>query len=97
MEASEANAASKRPQSQNLRQIWNLWPKLHMQPCLFGLFMPFLEVRKKIKKEDETPSTKPVSFAAGKKSSLQGKFSVFKTLHMERTLTLKDSDSTRIF
>ena len=23
-------------------QIWNLWPKLHMKPCLFGLFRPSL-------------------------------------------------------
>ena len=22
-------------------QIWNLWPKLHMLPCLFWLFWPF--------------------------------------------------------
>ena len=25
-----------------LPRIWNLWPKLHMQPCLFGLFRPSL-------------------------------------------------------
>ena len=30
--------------AQILPQIWNLWPKLDMQPCLFGLFRPFLEV-----------------------------------------------------
>ena len=28
---------------QNLPQIWDLWPKLHMKPCLFGLLRPFLE------------------------------------------------------
>ena len=38
--------------AQILHQIWNLWPKLHMQPCLFGLFRPSLNVlQKKIKKE----------------------------------------------
>ena len=31
-------------------QIWNLWPKLHMQPCLFGLFRPSL---RQIKEEED--------------------------------------------
>ena len=31
-------------------QIWNLWPKLHILPCLFGLFGPSFELREK---EDE--------------------------------------------
>ena len=57
---------------QILPQIWNLWPKLHMQLCLFGLYRPSLEVSKKIKKEerkkDELASTSPVGFIAGKKA-----------------------------
>ena len=36
--------------AQMFPQIWNLWPKLHMQPCLFGLFRPSLEVSQKKKK-----------------------------------------------
>ena len=29
---------------QNWTQIWSLWPKLHMLPCLFGLFWPSFEL-----------------------------------------------------
>ena len=36
--------------AQILPQIWKLWPKLHMLPCLFGLFRPFLDKSQKIKK-----------------------------------------------
>ena len=36
---------------QNLPQIWDLWPKLHMKPCLFGLFRPLFVRWRKIKKE----------------------------------------------
>ena len=38
--------------AQILPQIWHLWPKLHIQPCLFGLYRPSLDKsKKKIKKE----------------------------------------------
>ena len=37
--------------AQILPHIWKLWAKLHMLPCLFGLFRPFLGKSEKIKKE----------------------------------------------
>ena len=45
--------------AQILPQIWKLWPKLHMLPCLFGLFRPFLgKSEKKIKKKEQSASTR---------------------------------------
>ena len=48
----EAVRSSNGLRAQSLPQFWNLWPKLQMRPCLFGLFRPFLEVYEmKIEKE----------------------------------------------
>ena len=41
--------------AQILTQIWNLGPKLLMQPFLYGLFRPSLEASLKIRKEDGSP------------------------------------------
>ena len=42
-------------------QVWNLCPKLHMLPCLFGLFCSFLDQWR-----TQLASTKVVGFAATK-------------------------------
>ena len=39
-------------------QIWHLWPKLNMLPCLFGLFWPFFELWRKKKKEERKKERK---------------------------------------
>ena len=48
--------------------IWNLSFKLYMMPCLFWLLKP-LFVRFWLRKKEQSASTRPVGFAAGKNTA----------------------------